>query len=1096
MREYSLDTEQTKKERLALLLGTIPMYIINDKDYLKLIKNSPSISNLMELNITDKIDFIEDILYVWLAHKDFGQHSDLILLNIDDELKKMFDDENIASKFYTSENRIRIKQSIEQKIKLNKKKVTQEEKYLEKFESIKQGLYYTEFEMERNFIDVTINSTEETNEISLMDMFNDVKLNEQIPFATIFPFYKILKTAKPAPDWKLSSSDFIIFKTLDSENIIVSNDDKIHIEMSIKAGYDKQTQIENFLNVFVNPPKIETITDEKILGVFYLPNHDINKFILADLIMNNPLFSSILSVDEREQASTIKTNIYIHFNHPVFGNISANITKKYVTRSERRILNNEAFQLNEPYIRIKISRSKSIESIKKFAEIFSKLMILYDDEYEEIVRFYNKYIEFPVENEREEIIESKILKDLVPDLFLDTYTKKCGNPPEIIYEDERTNEETMVFPKDGEPGTQNTYVCRDKIFKYPGLRNNPLINKDKYPMLPCCYKESQSDIPNSLYNQYYHGVSMKKNIQSKIKTTITSLKFSGPANIGILPKSISNIFRSTMRRKGTFKNKSSFLGCVLFALGKIDHKDEKETTLYVNKIRKELATDNNAALCKQENYENSIEEIKTAISSDIYFDPKRYIRILEETYDVKIYLFSTEELIIPRHVQVYYEYKTEKRKSIFILEHMGSDSDNAEYPQCEIIASEGDFSFFNYVFPYNSEESKIVRSIYDTLRKTYLPSGIDEDIDMIQNIGLVSQKIDSYGKTRGFLVKIKHNGEIHHATILTTPLQPILLPENNEIVPVSIGLAVELMKHLNIKGTSQTINNGFIIELSGIWNKINVNIPIIPIKNLKFKKIPEKIGVGYINVPSKLSSFSRNKKLAQLITEMMLYEFSKFLAQKQGQNFDELSREYFDTKTIVIPNFSYENIYISKFFNNINLLEDEKLILSSNGMKKKLKYILNLAFIRNEAKILSYKDRTFIENYYISVLDFDQYQNQIILEGRKSIEEWITDIKKNKINDSPIQTPEPYFFSNPHIKNGKIFLAQNTDIIEKAFGILKTWKIEGYNIGKRADEDIQIPFTLVSFVNSSNIEFHDFGGEDLIMGYKINGIPHYTSLLS
>ena len=58
--------------------------------------------------------------------------------------------------------------------------------------------------------------------------------------------------------------------------------------------------------------------------------------------------------------------------------------------------------------------------------------------------------------------------------------------PKIIDDDEITDKKTMVYPKKNDiPGVQSrTYICDHANAKFPGLRENTLVNKDKIPIFP------------------------------------------------------------------------------------------------------------------------------------------------------------------------------------------------------------------------------------------------------------------------------------------------------------------------------------------------------------------------------------------------------------------------------------------------------------------------------------------------------------------------------------------------------------------------------------------------------------------------------------
>ena len=134
------------------------------------------------------------------------------------------------------------------------------------------------------------------------------------------------------------------------------------------------------------------------------------------------------------------------------------------------------------------------------------------------------------------------------------------------------------------------------------------------------------------------------------------------------------------------------------------------------KIRKSFATQEFAVYCKQEMYDYTTDEIINKINNnDEYFDPKLFIRILEIKYNCNIFIFTRNnkgQLILPRHIKGYYKIKN-KNKSVFIYEHMGSDTDRAEYPQCEIIVRKGiDETVTTDNFDYNSDISKNIYNVF------------------------------------------------------------------------------------------------------------------------------------------------------------------------------------------------------------------------------------------------------------------------------------------------------------------------------------------------------------------------------------------------
>jgi hypothetical protein len=146
-----------------------------------------------------------------------------------------------------------------------------------------------------------------------------------------------------------------------------------------------------------------------------------------------------------------------------------------------------------------------------------------------------------------------------------------------------------------------------------------------------------------------------------------------------------------------------------------------------------------------------------------------------------------------------------------------------------------------------------------------------------------------------------------------------------------------------------------------------------------------------------------------------------------------------------------------------------------------------------------------MENYYIDLTDFDQFQFQVIIQGEKALENWVNDNNTNyKLHDT-IQPgiSETYFFKNSLVSD-YILLAQNTNSIQKALKISKVWSKEGYNIGGNPtveEHDKLGRFLLFSYENSKNITLREIGGKHLegdpmIIGYKIDNVAFYISLIN
>ena len=171
---------------------------------------------------------------------------------------------------------------------------------------------------------------------------------------------------------------------------------------------------------------------------------------------------------------------------------------------------------------------------------------------------------------------------------------------------------------------------------------------------------------------------------------------------------------------------------------------------------------------------------------------------------------------------------------------------------------------------------------------------------------------------------------------------------------------------------------------------------------------------------------------------------------------------------------------------------------------------MRLAMRRMGTKLLGYHNRINIENYYLDITDFDQSQSQVILSGEDSIIKWAEEQKTKRYLYKAIQPSHtsPYFFRNEMI-NHAIFLAQNTDSLNKAIKIAEIWEAEGYNPGTDppgvSEVAVELPtFTLYSYVSEADVRPYQVNGRSTqhhinIVGYKLEvdgvEVPFYTTLL-
>ena len=230
-----------------------------------------------------------------------------------------------------------------------------------------------------------------------MELFNKVILNPEVPFAMINNFFKILKDFTPKKDWVDSSQDHLLLKESQLENPTASSDLSNYSDVKITIAGESGEEYANvsidwILNVgrigyisreyFIRrlsgiieefPENPSEIIEIQISGVFYFPQQTMNNYIMADLVMNDPIFSDFMSIDEHDKAS--KKGLYIHFFSPLTGAVTARITQKIsdITLKDKRIAKGEDFEIGTYYLRV-LTKANTRKAIETFQKLFSKFI--------------------------------------------------------------------------------------------------------------------------------------------------------------------------------------------------------------------------------------------------------------------------------------------------------------------------------------------------------------------------------------------------------------------------------------------------------------------------------------------------------------------------------------------------------------------------------------------------------------------------------------------------------------------------------------------------------------------------------------------------
>jgi len=630
--------------------------------------------------------------------------------------------------------------------------------------------------------------------------FDQCTLSENFPLAVTPRFYKVLK----GYEYTLEIPDEECMYLFSYRGKVEIYPDKLRFTdrgesdrgESDRGESDRGEDDEYLLEICeclgFNPENL-TPAQEKYNGSCVYRKQPLNLIVWRDLVMNQPYISKSLVMDEHQLH--IRDNRRKTFSMYYFD-----------AAQNRTTLSLKIDEEDGLRLRILNTTQVSAAGIQSFIGMalgmYNALGQRIADEYNAILG--EALVTFTRRPPVGEIDYTKPLKVLAPEMFLPNYTRKCGYLPRIVPRDVadelelKENAQIMEFPKPAD-ATGSTgallFTCeqhRERGYIFPGLRRNPLDNKDKYPLLPCCYQDDQRLRSNSLFNQYYDSDQTlsdfarqpsQKALQHRF---LISDKFVGLDQTGKCSDEIQQWFKIYLPnespfRKGVHRTPRSALECVLVKLD-VNGFSRKGSSARLKQLEEEWERLRSfkLELCAQEcwNLPNPEEFLR---NPEIYFDPRYMIRLLEYAYQCKIILVGRTDFIHPNYIQGYLRWAPNPDYPVVVLyEHMGSESDEAEYPQCEILDikdPKGDV--FQQMYPdylKSLETIEIQRErLESTIQDTAFFNALNVEYD------LLAQHIDFYGKVYAINVQRKTDSVLITLFFKNHRVAPMHIPATNQI---------------------------------------------------------------------------------------------------------------------------------------------------------------------------------------------------------------------------------------------------------------------------------------------------------------------------
>lgn len=646
----------------------------------------------------------------------------------------------------------------------------------------------------QNSVPIDAFSTEEiTNQIvlklpngeNLLDVFDAMEASKNIPFIFLAykkrRYYKIYKHITPPDSWInfVPFSTGLYFKVLNvplgklsGRQIMLENlysdgvwypEDRIELNFRVKHGISEADMSNKIFNALGGPEggriEYEVLTTKQtaIKGIFVIPDWVFHRTIFADLVYTNPVMRYFLFFNEKQKTVINKPRFYVYYSPNQQGNISSSLTLT-ITPQAGTGTSTEASTLASGLAVVRISHATNLQQANATRLIFSKLLTIYNDHFQQTSDVYASLIpnfgtltsSFQKKTKKREDKKTGpraiALRKFRPDLFGSRYPDQCQKEkqPYIIKTKEEAEELALSL---GDPHKVMHfegawYACDprepdDKNFKhlFPGLKENTSDIDENYrnafSLLPCCYTQDQYTKAASHLRLYYKdaeegSTESKKDKEGGMGYIVGQNKKLEPGRYGEMPFNWEKLLthlqfeKITKGRKsiypflrhGVLSSPDSFFHCLERAFNpryiSSVAADKRQIVLDVRKKISEtvLAT----TLGRQELYDVSPDDIPMILlESQVYIDPKRWVSVASSYYECNIFLYVVDSMnpngniVIPNNSQAYLLKDIDVTLPSVLIVMYETGAEDFPY-QCEIVCYmtvEGskvkgvDFSFSN-----------------------------------------------------------------------------------------------------------------------------------------------------------------------------------------------------------------------------------------------------------------------------------------------------------------------------------------------------------------------------------------------------------------
>ena len=618
-------------------------------------------------------------------------------------------------------------------------------------------------------------------------------------------------------------------------NLRIPNDDQHIIKIGYRGGFQLwNTSIKETLLLH------QLLNDDKFLAYMYLDDR-INSFYKSGVFNVRYMSKAVTQQRLMEEVGVKVTITPIAIGH------DTRIAVNRVTPGGSLQQGEITYGAKTQYLEVGITKGVSVEIFELMIDVIRTLIGYHQSTSINVIsRFYNDIGGYDNPN-----IEYSIRRgntsfsyENYPHMIPSDYNTLCRDRPVIVL----NNDEVATY-------IDSTGVLR----AYPVIEYPPSQVLDKYRTIPRIRLRSNdpehpyvnlkrtNDRSIDLNNQFYpclstefSGVISETVVDSKEPTTIMTY-----GDKGILHTSVTEILKNITpidkvsqdyMKIGTVRGNNSFLHSIIFALQR-QRLSEDQTVNMGIAHRRLMAnqrtidgTPLHLTVGSQQFFDVELDEVKELLLGVGYLDPRLFMAIVEEFYNINVIHFHSKNyndspsLQIPRYRE-FMAYSYKPRRTIIILSSFGTrHTSSRNYPHCELIGQynrnlnlEPDYIFspqigyslmgialeLNRGLLWIDDERNIHRYVNPHSKINYRAYGIR----------IVGQRIDNFGKA--YIVRFQH--KLGTGVLAVPPHEPSNCPTMESITPlISLVTAVKIFG----KPISCDVIGDNIV---GLWYNININ---------------------------------------------------------------------------------------------------------------------------------------------------------------------------------------------------------------------------------------------------------------------------------